>query len=149
MSNHDRKARRIPDEFLPIAEQALLNMAVGGEVRVIRDGHDITRSLVSQAGRINKDYESSLNAIRSKRSIQTGRMSQMQSSAPVTAKPAAPINHMRHTATPLADAAIAAGLPTSQDHPEVDSEGQKRPATKARPRKTTRRDKIAASESKS
>jgi hypothetical protein len=69
MSKTDRKARAIPDEFLPLVEQGLLNLAANGEVRIIRDGKDVTRSLLAQAGRINKDYETALTTIRAKRSI--------------------------------------------------------------------------------
>jgi hypothetical protein len=69
MSKTDRKARAIPDEFLPLIEQGLLNLAANGDVRIIRDGKDITRSLLAQAGRINKDYETALTTIRAKRSI--------------------------------------------------------------------------------
>jgi hypothetical protein len=54
MSNNSHKARVIPDQYLPLVEQGLLNLALKGDVRIIRDGHDITKSLTAQAGRINK-----------------------------------------------------------------------------------------------
>lgn len=54
------KSRWIPEQFLPFAEQSLLNLAVSGARVITPDGVDLTASLLAQADRINQQFDQAL-----------------------------------------------------------------------------------------
>lgn len=56
-------ARKIPDAYLPFAEQSMLNMALKG-IQIIVGSHNISPSLIEQGKRINEEYTKALIAAR-------------------------------------------------------------------------------------
>lgn len=80
--------RIIPDNWLPAAEQSLLNMAIRGYHVINPDGVDLTDSLVAQGHRISSDFDRALSKSRSTQSISDPATRRHQAkSAPTLGKP--------------------------------------------------------------